>query len=433
MIQEIKVRNFLSFKDEVTFSFEATRDTFAEDYQVVEVAPGVRLLRFAMVYGANASGKSNLLSVFRFLRSFWRFQPQSVEIGTQVVPFLLDAETPNKASDLELIFYIGSTKYWYQLSLKKQAVLSEKLYYYTSVQPTMLFDRKLENDQSVIRYGAPVKLSAYEKEKISVECLKNMSFFVARNKVNVSLPEIDDAMQWISRQIMPVVLPQTMMFEFAEGYIASDDKLRMHLLDFLKQADFNISGVNSEIIKEKIPEYYLNIFLNNDQISESEKKRIMNEKTIPQYNTIFEHTIAGNENTMKYYLPKDYESLGTLRTLGLETAIYDAQKNNAVLAIDEVENSLHPQLLKFILLNYLRTKSRSQLLVTTHYDPLLNEISRPDDQKIFRKDSVWFTEKKENGHTDVYSLAEFKGLNRLSSIQKAYNQGNFGAVPQINL
>ena len=117
--------------------------------------------------------------------------------------------------------------------------------------------------------------SVYEKEKISVECLKNMSFFVARNKVNVSLPEIDDALQWISRQIMPVVLPQTMMFEFAEGYIASDDKLRMHLLDFLKQADFNISGVNSEIIKEKIPEYYLNIFLNNDRISESEKKRIM--------------------------------------------------------------------------------------------------------------------------------------------------------------
>ena len=159
----------------------------------------------------------------------------------------------------------------------------------------------------------------------------------------------------------------------------------------------------------------------------------MNEKTVPRYNTIFEHTIAGNENVLKYYLPKDYESLGTLRTLGLETAIYDAQKNNAVLVIDEVENSLHPQLLKFILLNYLRTKSRSQLLVTTHYDPLLNEISRPDDQKIFRKDTVWFTEKKENGHTDVYSLAEFRGLNRLSSIQKAYNQGNFGAFPQINL
>ena len=171
----------------------------------------------------------------------------------------------------------------------------------------------------------------------------------------------------------------------------------------------------------------------SNETSDAEKKRIKDKRTITRYNTVFEHTIVGNERTSKYYLPKDHESLGTLRTLGLETAIYDAQQKNAVLAIDEIENSLHPQLLKFILLNYLRTKSRSQLLVTTHYDPLLNDISRPDDQKIFRKDSVWFTEKKENGHTDVYSLAEFRGLNRLSSIQKAYNQGNFGAFPQIDL
>lgn len=159
----------------------------------------------------------------------------------------------------------------------------------------------------------------------------------------------------------------------------------------------------------------------------------MNEKTVPRYNTIFEHTITDDTKTSKFLLPKDYESSGTLRSLGIETAIYDAQKNEAFLAIDEMEDSLHPQLLKLILLNYLRTKSRSQLLITTHYDPLLNDISKPDDQRIFRKDSVWFTEKKENGHTDVYSLAEFRGLNRLSSIQKAYSKGNFGAYPQIDL
>ena len=70
MIQEIKIKNFLSFKEEVTFSFEATKDSFAEEYQVVEVAKGVRLLRFAMIYGANASGKSNLLNVFHFYINF---------------------------------------------------------------------------------------------------------------------------------------------------------------------------------------------------------------------------------------------------------------------------------------------------------------------------------------------------------------------------
>ncbi len=433
MIQELKIKNFLSFKDEVTFSFEATKDTFADDYQVFEVASGVRLLRFAMIYGANASGKSNLLSIFRFLGSFWRELPPSVDMGTETVPFLLDNETPNKPSEFGIVFYVGNTKYWYQLVIDKHAVLLEKLFIYNSVQPTMLFDRGLENGQSIIHFGAPVKISAIEKEKISVECLKNMSFFAARNKVNVTLPEIDAAKQWLLGQIMPVIVPETALFEYAERQMTNDARLKAHLLGFLKQADFNITDVKTDIVTEAIPEQYLNSFLNDETLPASENDRMRKEKTLARYDTLFEHTVTIQNKMSKFYLPKDLESLGTRRTFGIETAIYYAQQNNAFLAIDEVENSLHPKLLRFILLDFLRKNSRSQLMVTTHYDPLLNDISKQNDQRIFRKDSVWFTEKLDSGHTDVYSLAEFRGLNRLSSIQKAYNQGNFGAVPQIDL
>lgn len=433
MIQEIKIKNFLSFKDEVTFSFEATRDTFAEDYQVVEVAPGVRLLRFAMVYGANASGKSNLLSAFEFLRNFWHRKPDSIEEKTGVVPFLLDKETPGEPSSFEIIFYVDDTKYWYQLLIDEHAVLSEKLYCYKSVQPTLLFDRKLENGQSVINYGAPIKMSAVEKEKIAVECLKNMSLFAARDKVNVNIPDIDKASTWMKKQFMPVILPDTPMFDYAESNSAKDSVLKAHLMEFLKEADFNISNVITRVVNEKIPEKYLEIFLGNEEIPGAEKDRLRKEKTIPHFETMFEHTVKTNDGHSRFILPKNLESWGTLRTYGVETAIYYAQQMGTFLPIDEIENSLHPQLLRFILLDFLRKHTKTQLLVTTHYDPLLNDISRPDDQKIFRKDSVWFTEKKENGHTDVYSLAEFRGLNRISSIQKAYNQGNFGAVPQIDL
>lgn len=433
MIQELKVKNFLSFKDEVTFSFEATRDTFAEDYQVVEVAPGVRLLRFAMVYGANASGKSNLLSAFDFLEGFWKNPSNSIEDKTGVVPFLLDKESPQSPSIFELIFYVEDTKYWYQLSIDEHAVHYEKLYYYKSVQPTLLFDRELENGQSVIHYGAPVKTSAVEKEKIAVECLKNMSFFAARDKANINIPDIDIASSWMKKQYMPVILPKTALFEYAEKKSVEDQSLKSHLLNFLQQADFNISNVNTDVIKEQIPEKYLKMFLSSDEIPAVEKERLRKDGTFTHYKTTFEHTIIANDDESKFYLPKDLESLGTLRTFGVETAIYYAQQTGAFLPIDEIENSLHPQLLRFILLDFLRKHTKAQMLVTTHYDPLLNDISRPDDQRIFRKDSVWFTEKKDNGHTDVYSLAEFRGLNRLSSIQKAYNQGNFGAVPQIDL
>lgn len=433
MIQEFKVRNYLSFKDEAIFSFEATKDTFAEDYQVVEVTQDVRLLRFGIVYGANASGKSNLLSALNFLRSFWHNKPDSIEEKTGVIPFMLDNKTPNEPSSFELIFYADDTKYWYQLIIDEHTVLSEKLYYYKSVQPTLLFDRKLGNGQSVINYGTPIKMSAIEKEKIAVECLKNMSLFAARDKVNVNIPDIDKASTWMKKQFMQVILPNTPMFDYAERNSANDAVLKAHLMEFLKEADFNISNVITKIINEKIPEKYLEMFLVDEGIPTAEKDRLRREKTIPHYETQFEHTVKTNDGYSKFPLPKNLESMGTLRTFGVETAIYYAQQTGAFLTVDEIENSLHPQLLRLILLAFLRKKTRAQLLVTTHYDPLLNDVSKLNDQRIFRKDSVWFTEKKENGHTDVYSLAEFRGLNRLSSIQKAYNQGNFGAVPQIDL
>ena len=98
MVQELKIRNFLSFRDEVILSFEATKDNTFEDCQVVEVVPGVRLLRLALIYGANASGKSNLLSALDFLHEFWFERKEDLDQSTDAVPFLLDTETPIEPS-----------------------------------------------------------------------------------------------------------------------------------------------------------------------------------------------------------------------------------------------------------------------------------------------------------------------------------------------
>ena len=98
MIQEFKIKNYKSFRDEVTLSFEATKDTTFENTQVVEVANGVRLLRLALIYGANASGKSNLLEAFDYLRRFWFMRHDDMDEPTGTVPFLLDSETPSLPS-----------------------------------------------------------------------------------------------------------------------------------------------------------------------------------------------------------------------------------------------------------------------------------------------------------------------------------------------
>ena len=222
-----------------------------------------------------------------------------------------------------------------------------------------------------------------------------MSFFAARNQVNCTLPFIDEARDWMKNTVLPVISPKTQMFGYAGSMLASDKNLKSYLLDFVHKADFNITGVRTE--KE-------NMAIRTD----------------------FEHTVRNARGVEKYVLPNGLQSEGTRRTFGIEAAVYDALKNERTLTIDEIESSLHPDLVEFIIQQFLQTHNRSQLLVTSHYDPLLNTV---DD--LMRKDSVWFTEKGEDGGSRLYSLVEFKGLNKISSFQKSYRNGVFGALPNI--
>ena len=420
MIQELKIKNFLSFKDEVKFSFEASNDKFAEDSQVVTINENTRLLRFAIVYGYNASGKSNLLSALSFLSYFWSYQPKSLDAKTGVIPFKLDKPSSKVPSSFDIVFYVKNTKYWYQLELDESQVFLEKLSYYKTSQPIMLFERTLKDSQSVIQINPNAeKISATAKEMISVNCLKNISFFVARNKVNVSLPIIDAAKNWMRNQLMPVVFPTMDLTSFAQKQTSGNNELTRYIVDFLHAADFNITNISSEVITQQLSDEAVRFLT----ASILETERIKRERTLKQIQTSFEHTVENSNGTEAYQMDKQYESRGTLRTFGIEAALFDAQNNQSILPIDEIETSLHPKLLEKILFEYLKTPSRSQIIVTTHNDGLLDLL---DD--LIRKDSVWFTEKKKSGVTDLYKLTDFRGLNRLSSIREAYRNKRFGAT-----
>jgi len=425
MIQEIKIKNFLSFKDEVKFSFEASNDKFAEDSQVVKINDNTRLLRFAIVYGYNASGKSNLLSVFDFLYDFWFYKPKDVYEETGDIPFKFDKKSSKESSYIELVFYVEDTKYWYQLELDERQVYLEKLSYYKSTQPTMLFERKLENAQSTINFGSTLKISSIVKESIAVNCLKNMSFFAARNQVNASIPLIDVATEWMKTKVAQTIFPQLDLTAYAQKNTSDNDAITRYILDFLKEADFNITNIktdkrNASELTDKMDKTQM---LANLLLKAKGVNNIDNSKT--KFITNFEHTVENERGIETYLLSSDYdeESRGTLRTFGLEAALYNVIERNAFLAIDEIETSLHPKLLEKILFEYLKTQSRSQLVVTTHNDGLLDLV---DD--LIRKDSVWFTEKKKSGVTDLYKLTDFRGINRLSSIREAYRNKRFGAT-----
>ena len=414
MIQEIRIKNYLSFRDEVVLSFEATKDTTFEECQVVNVAPKVRLLRFALIYGANASGKSNLLNAIDFLRSFWFNKKSDIDEETGVVPFLLDTETPNEPSEFNIKFFVGDKRYWYALVLDDKQVIKEDLYVYNSVQPSLVFSRELDGTASLIKLNASlVKANATIVEQLNVKCLSNMSFFAARNQVNCSLAYIDEVRDWMKNNMMPIIEPGTRMFEYAGKQIEKNAELKAYILDFVHKADYNITDVYTE--REKVP------------IPDIVKATIMEDKDIERLRTDFQHTVKNKRGEESYRLPNSLQSEGTKRTFGIEAAIYEAIKTNGILPIDEIESSLHPELVEFIIEKFLKEKSRSQLIVTSHYDPLLNTV---DD--LIRKDSVWFTEKEEDGHTTLYSLTDFKGLSKISSFQKSYRNGVFGALPNIH-
>lgn len=428
MIQEIKIKNFLSFKDEVRFSFEATSDKFAEESQVVTINENTRLLRFAIIYGYNASGKSNLLSVLDFLLYFWNFKPKDLDSKTGVIPFKLDRVSADKPSCFEIVFFVKDTKYWYQLELDQHQVYLEKLSYYKTTQPIMLFERTLKNGQSDIQFNPKGdKISAAAKDLISVNCLKNISFFVARNQVNVNLPIIDAAKDWLRNQLMDVIFPTTRLTSYAQKQASENNELISYLVQFLHEADFNITDISTDIISKQLTDEAIKFLTEDnddtDEDSIKETERIKKERTVKQIQTTFEHTVENDNGKETYQMDKKYESTGTIRTFGIEAAIFEALQTNAVLPIDELETSLHPMLLEKILFDYLKTPSRSQLIVTTHNDGLLDLLN-----DLIRKDSVWFTEKKKSGVTDLYKLTDFRGLNRISSIREAYRNKRFGAT-----
>ena len=428
MIQELKIKNFLSFKDEVRFNFEASSDKFAEESQVVQINENTRLLRFAIVYGYNASGKSNLLMVLDFLAYFWSAKRKDLDAETGVVPFKLDRASTDEPSSFDLVFYVGNTKYWYQLELDQHQVYLEKLSYYKTTQPIMLFERTLKDGQSDIQFNPKAeKISPAAKDMISVNCLKNMSFFVARNQVNVSLPLIDAAKDWMRNQLMPIISPTMGLTSYAQRLTAENKNLISYLVKFLHEADFNITDISSNVIVKQLTDEAIKFLTEDnggeDEASAKELERIKKERTIRQIQTIFEHTVKNTNGTETYQMDKKDESTGTMRTFGVEAALFEALRNAAVLPVDEFETSLHPTLQEKVLYEYLKTQSRSQLIITTHNDGLLDLV---DD--LIRKDSVWFTEKKPSGVTELYKLTDFRGVNRLSSIREAYKNKRFGAT-----
>lgn len=419
------MQNYLSFKDEVVFSFEATSDSSLKDFYIYEPVPGVRLLKLAMVYGANASGKSNLISAFDFIRKFVFniVENKEEEIGFDAFQF---DETKDKPGKFELTFYVGKTKYVYALALDNNCVYKEVLTYYPSVRPAILFERSYDfiSNTSVIQFGAKLKISKVALEEIIVKTLKNSSVFASYSQVNISLPELDEAYNWFRNQFMNSIDPYTSLTSYSDTHIQENKKIKEFALDFIKEADFNITDILFEEKKLNISDEMLKLFA-TAPISESEKERINKERVVQLKKTMFEHKVIRNGKEEYYQLPAELQSQGTMRYYGLSAPFYNAIMNNAFLPIDEIGSALHPLLVMHFIRDFLKKSKSAQLLFTTHNMSLLNE------KDILRRDAIWLTDKGKNGATELNSVADFPDFRKELSYYNYYKQGKFGAIPNL--
>lgn len=425
MIAEFKIRNFYSLRDEQTLSFIPTNDDTSRDIYTEEVADGVSLLKIGCIYGSNASGKTNILKALDFFSQFMVNDGlnKGDEIG--VVPFLLDDVSDKERTQFEMSFYLNREKYKLNLVLDNKVIYEETLQVYSSVQPTLLYKRTYnpEKDATDIVFGGKVGLVKKSREAIEGNTFNKRTVIAAFGMSNVEKSRLNLVYDFFSQKIAPIMYPQSSLMDFTKRRITRDrdGRLKRFILHFLKASDFNISDI--AIHEEEVsitPEMEL-VIKNTSAMPEKAKEEILKKGTLHSDEMFFvHHTSKGDKE-----LDEELESRGTKRYMGLATILYDLLVHGVILPIDEIESSIHYELLSYFIKVFLVNSKRSgQLIISTHDINLL-------DEDYIRRDVIWFTDKNDCGETQLIRLSTL-GLHKTLSVYNAYRQEKLVNLPFLD-
>ncbi|MFI5137440.1 MAG: ATP/GTP-binding protein [Sphingobacteriales bacterium] len=431
MIQYIKIKNFGPIKDEVELSFEAVlAEEMSDDIYVAVMPDGCKLLKLAYIYGANASGKTTILKVFEFLRKLLLRPLQDKSATLDYEPFLFCKDPLKAESSIELAFYANLVRHVYTVTFNHDAILTEKLVFFHSAKPTELFSRDtdMEKRLATIQFGSKIKVPVKERDRLESNTLHNNTVLGAFTKTNADIPDLNLLNIWLSVFWLGMISSGTNVADETAAMIAGNPQANKWLDKFMNKADRQISGVQADkeksvaaLIQKDNAEWYLpkasmkgvtrSKFYNGGNIYELKRK------------VEFTHRTGNGVFT----LPIEAESNGTQRYFSLGGPLYTLAHTNSILLVDELENSLHPDLMKHFLQTFLANAEQSQMLITTHNVALMEEID------FIRKDALWFSEKKEDGSVDLYSAADFDSaiLRKGASLINAYRAGRLGAKPNL--
>ncbi len=440
MLVQFSVENFLSFKEEITFSMVAAKKGNHADHIVKgnddEKAP---LLHAAAIYGANASGKSNLVTAIGFARELIIRGTRSDQT-IPVTPFKLDEDALKKPSMFEFVIKRKGVIYTYGFKLNSEKVLEEWLFAKPAKREVRYFERITSGKDKVRVEFGPSFISNGSKGKQFLEFVAqgtrpNQLFLTEAIERNVK--ELKPLMDWF-RDVL-IVITAGAEHE-ALGLRAHQDKSFTRFLgDFLATTGAGVDGIATEEVPLDFDKYIPDMphDMRKEIVSFGKGPAFVLRSPEGEQYTI----VRGEQGQPLLVLLKtqhrtkdgrlvsfdvEEESDGTKRLMNLAPALYAIRTSERVFVIDELDRRLHPLMSKMFLeavVDFKGANQNWQFIFTTHDTNLL-------DIDLLRRDEIWFVEKDESGASHIYSLAEFKIRPDLK-IQKGYLNGRFGAIPFI--
>lgn len=427
MLKRFIFENFSSYKEETVLDF--TAGTTEKNESHVVNAGTVKLLKTALIYGANASGKSNIVKAFDFAKDIILEGIENVD--TYKKYFRLDERSHSNPTRFEFEIEIDNSFYSYGFStlLHEKVIKDEWLYKISSKNPEKIFERT----HKTITFGKKIENVSTLKKRFEIyaEDIQNQKqklFLTEIAEKNLALKSIQifkDVYNYFDKKVV-IIYPDT---RFALN-IDRDLKILELYKQYLKSFDTGINDIDSieedfENIAKKFPEKLkidierrLNVGRMAEVRFEGQSYVFKKEESGIKVKKI--GLIHASNDFQEVFELKE-ESDGTIRLLDLIPLIGLWDKD-ATIFIDEFERSLHPKLTKkFLELFYALNTAKTQMILTTHESTLL-------DLELVRRDEVWFVEKKDNASSRLYSLEQFKERYD-KKIEKAYLLGRYGAVP----
>lgn len=419
MIRDFWVKNYLSIRDKQEVSFVA-KGTASE--LVTEVAEGVFLYKLGILYGSNASGKSNMLialnEVFRLLTL-----PKS-DANLHIRGFMPFVLTKDEPTEMHVSFYAHGVRYDYDVKFNERYILAETLNYYPKDSKALFYERSFvgENVQAEIKFGSTLKLQQKTQQTIRENTLNNHSVLAVCRKMALTedIMPFNRLHDWVMENYHDVDGDgdkEKGLVETLKDVYKNDTK-RKFFNQMLQKADLNIIDFKPVQEDRFVPQDFRER-VQRENIPDDMKEALL--KPTTDSVDFVNHSKEGN-----FDIPLCWQSKGTLKYIRILDVLYDLISGNHVYYLDELGEDLHYDLLFYYLNVFLFNSEKSQLIITSQETALLSQDLINENRGV-----VWFVEKNRDTASSEYNRGDSFGLHKNLSLYNSYRIGRLGAKPEL--